>query len=296
MNIVQTAANRSFTTLVTAVNTANLSNTLSMASPLTVFAPTDAAFSQLPMVVREDLFKAENNVLLTKILRYHVVSGNVSSASITSSTPINVTTLQGSALAVSRNGSGVQVNSAMVVAADVLATNGVIHGIDKVLLPPFDIVETALTNGIFRTLISALRAADLLGALQATGPFTVFAPTDTAFEKIANATLVDLLRPANKDKLANILKYHVVSQRLAAANLPAMATTLAGQTVAIMRNGSMVKVNNATVTQADIATTNGLIHIIDTVLMPADSPSGVSKLFDSSIFLLIISTIVLRLF
>ncbi len=134
----------------------------------------------------------------------------------------------------------------------------------------FDIVDTALSAGNFATLAAALGAAGLIGALKGEGPFTVFAPTDDAFAKIPPQALSELLQPENKDKLAAILTYHVVPGRVTAhevANLNS-ATTLQGQALTISKQDG-VKINNAQVIAPDIEASNGVIHVIDTVLMPA---------------------------
>jgi uncharacterized surface protein with fasciclin (FAS1) repeats len=134
----------------------------------------------------------------------------------------------------------------------------------------FDIVDTALSAGNFSTLAAALRAAGLLEALKSEGPFTVFAPTDDAFAKIPPQTLSELLQPENKEKLTAILTYHVVPGRVTAhdvANLNS-ATTLQGQTVKISKQDG-VKINDAKVIAPDVEATNGVIHVIDSVLMPA---------------------------
>ena len=133
-----------------------------------------------------------------------------------------------------------------------------------------NIVETAIAAGSFKTLATALTAAGLVETLTGAGPFTVFAPTDDAFAKIPAATLTDLLKPENKEKLTGILTYHVVAGKVMAADVVKLTTakTVNGQEVKIdATNG--VKINDSTVTTADIEAGNGVIHIIDTVLMPA---------------------------
>ena len=133
-----------------------------------------------------------------------------------------------------------------------------------------DIVATADAAGSFETLVAAIRAADLETTLRGTGPFTVFAPTDAAFAKIPAATLNDLLRPENKATLQAILGYHVVAGKVMAAEVVNLtsATTVQGAPVTIAVSGSAVRVNDANVTQTDVAASNGVIHVIDTVLMP----------------------------
>jgi uncharacterized surface protein with fasciclin (FAS1) repeats len=132
------------------------------------------------------------------------------------------------------------------------------------------IVGIASTNADFETLTAALKAADLVGTLEGKGPFTVFAPTDAAFEKLPPGTLEDLLKPENKAKLAAILTYHVVPGNVKAADVVKLtgAKTVNGQDVKIAVEGSTVKVDGATVVTADIAASNGTIHVIDTVILP----------------------------
>jgi uncharacterized surface protein with fasciclin (FAS1) repeats len=134
-----------------------------------------------------------------------------------------------------------------------------------------DIVDTAVAAGSFKTLAKALAAADLVETLKSAGPFTVFAPTDEAFAKLPAGTLENLLKPENKAQLRRILTYHVVSGRVAAADVVKLksAKTVSGDTVSIAVAGSTVTVNASKVVKTDIAATNGVIHVIDTVLIPA---------------------------
>ena len=134
-----------------------------------------------------------------------------------------------------------------------------------------DIVDTAVAAGSFKTLAAALQAAGLVGTLKGPGPFTVFAPTDGAFAALPAGTVEQLLKPENKARLTAILTYHVVSGRGMAANVVGKRvkpTTIEGETLAINGTGGTVKVNDATVTKADIVADNGVIHVIDRVLMP----------------------------
>lgn len=139
----------------------------------------------------------------------------------------------------------------------------------------FDIVDIALSAGNFSTLAAALGAAGLIGALKSDGPFTVFAPTDDAFAKIPPQALSELLQPENKAKLTAILTYHVVPGKVSAhdvANLDS-ATTLQGQKLKISKQDG-VKINDAKVIAPDVEATNGVIHVIDTVLMPATAAAA----------------------
>jgi uncharacterized surface protein with fasciclin (FAS1) repeats len=132
-----------------------------------------------------------------------------------------------------------------------------------------DIVAVASGAGNFTTLVAAVKAADLVKTLQGPGPFTVFAPTDEAFAKLPKAALADLLKPENKAKLAGILTYHVLSGKIMAADVKTMkAKTVNGQELAIKVSGSTVTVDEAKVIKTDIAASNGVIHVIDSVIMP----------------------------
>jgi uncharacterized surface protein with fasciclin (FAS1) repeats len=139
-----------------------------------------------------------------------------------------------------------------------------------------DIVDTAVAAGSFTTLAKALQAADLVDTLKGKGPFTVFAPTDEAFAKLPAGTLQDLLKPENKMKLKRILTYHVVPGRVSAAEVVKMssAKTVSGDTIAIKASGGTVTVDHARVVKTDIAASNGIIHVIDTVLLPTDKTSS----------------------
>lgn len=133
-----------------------------------------------------------------------------------------------------------------------------------------DIVDTAVAAGSFGTLVAALEAADLVGTLKGPGPFTVFAPTDAAFAKLPKGTVDSLLQPENKDQLTSVLTYHVVAGRFLAADLTGKKVrvrTVNGQTVRVDGTHG-VRVNNATVTTADVLASNGVIHIINRVLLP----------------------------
>ena len=132
------------------------------------------------------------------------------------------------------------------------------------------IVDVAASNADFETLVAAVKAAGLVETLSGDGPFTVFAPTDEAFAKLPAGTLEDLLKPENKDKLVAILTYHVVAGKVTAADVVKLdtATTVNGQAADISVEGGTVKVDGATVTATDIAASNGVIHVIDTVILP----------------------------
>jgi uncharacterized surface protein with fasciclin (FAS1) repeats len=269
-DIVDTAvAAGSFNTLAAALKAAGLVEALKGDGPFTVFAPTDEAFAKLPKGTVESLLKPENKGKLASILKYHVVAGSVDAAEVTNLTAAD--TLNGQRVAIKVDGSTVKVDGATVTATDVQASNGIIHVIDSVILPTEqNIPQVAMGAGSFKTLTRLLEQAELVDALSGDGPFTVFAPTDEAFAKLPKETIESLLKPENKDKLAAILKYHVVSGRVFsdAAAKGATVTTLNGKSVTTKAEGGKVKVGGATVAGADIDATNGVIHVIDTVLIP----------------------------
>jgi uncharacterized surface protein with fasciclin (FAS1) repeats len=136
-----------------------------------------------------------------------------------------------------------------------------------------DIVDTAAAAGSFNTLAKALQAADLIDTLRGKGPYTVFAPTDEAFAKLPSSTLDDLLKPENKDKLKRILTYHVVPGRVSASQAVKLrsAKAVSGDTIDIKTNGATVMVDNARVVKADVGASNGIIHVIDAVILPDDT-------------------------
>ena len=141
------------------------------------------------------------------------------------------------------------------------------YGKDK---KPGDIVDVAVTAGQFDTLAAALTAADLVDTLKSDGPFTVFAPTDEAFAALPEGTVKSLLEPENRDQLVAILTYHVVPGKVSAADVVGLseATTVNGSTIAIKVADNKVRINDATVVATDIAASNGVIHVIDTVILP----------------------------
>ncbi len=270
------AGNPAFSTLVTAVKAAGLAETLSSKGPFTVFAPTNEAFAALPKGTLETLLKPENRDLLRKVLTYHVVSGDVMAKDLRSG---NVTTVAGSAVNVKVQSQGITINNAKVIKADIDATNGVVHVIDRVLLPPDlmakkptqsgTIVDIAVSNPNFSTLVTAVKAAGLVDTLSSKGPFTLFAPTNKAFAALPKGTLEKLLKPENRDLLVKVLTYHVVSGDVMAKDLRSgNVTTVAGSAVKVKVNKHGITVNNSRVVNADIDATNGVVHVIDRVLLP----------------------------
>jgi transforming growth factor-beta-induced protein len=269
-DIVDTAISAgSFNTLVAAVQAAGLVDSLKGDGPFTVFAPTDDAFAKLPKGTLQTLLKPENKALLTSILTYHVVPGRVMAADVVKLSAAK--TLNGQQIDITAGKSGVKVDNANVVKTDILTGNGVIHIIDSVILPSTDsIAATAGKAGTFKTLLAAATAAGLADTLSHDGPFTVFAPTDEAFAKLPAGTVDTLLKPENKDKLAAILTYHVVPGRVYASDAikAGSAKTVQGKSVHIRARDGKAYVNDAQIVATNIDADNGVIHVIDTVILP----------------------------
>lgn len=268
-NIVETAlAAGKFNTLATALTKADLVDALQGPGPFTVFAPTDEAFAKLPAGTLESLLKPENKSKLQAILKYHVAAGKTKAEKVVKLP--GLTSLEGQRFDFTISEGKVKVDNANVIKTDVKASNGVIHVIDAVILPASDnIVTTASNAKKFNTLLAAAKAAGLAEVLSNDGPFTVFAPTDEAFAALGD-TVSELLEPANKEKLASILKYHVVSGRVYsdAAVSAGTAKTLEGHPIMIKAKGDHVMINEAKVVKADLDASNGVIHVIDKVLIP----------------------------
>jgi transforming growth factor-beta-induced protein len=268
-DLVDTAsADPRFKTLVAAVSAAGLVDTLKGKGPFTVFGPTDRAFAKLPKGTLDTLLKPENQSQLKDILLYHVVPGNLPAAEVVKKSLF--TTASGGTVLVEVKGSKVTVNGINIVSTNILASNGIIHVLDAVVIPPKDIVDIASASPSLKTLVAAVKAAGLVDTLKGKGPFTVFAPTDQAFAKLPKGTLEFLLKPENKEQLTNILLYHVTSAELTAADVAKMnlIDTAMGQPVKVELKGNRVMINNAMVTITNIKASNGVIHVIDTVLLP----------------------------
>ena len=285
-DIVDTAiAAGSFTTLVAAVEAAGLVDALKGEGPFTVFAPTDDAFAAIPAETLTALL-ADPSGDLTQILLYHVIEGKVMAADVTDG--LEAPTLQGAPVNFTVADGAVKINDATIVTTDIEASNGVIHVIDAVIMPPAeeaaapteapaeeaaaptaDIVDTAIAAGSFTTLVAAVEAAGLVDALKGEGPFTVFAPTDDAFAAIPAETMTALLADPSGD-LTQILLYHVVEGKVMAADVTdgLEAATLQGAPVNFTVADGVVKINDATIVTTDIETSNGVIHVIDAVIMP----------------------------
>jgi uncharacterized surface protein with fasciclin (FAS1) repeats len=279
LNIVETAqSDPRFSILVEAVVAADLVGTLSGPGPFTVFAPTNDAFAALLAelgATKDQLFA--DKALLTTVLTYHVLAGRVAKSDVPAGKPI--TTVQGDIFKIDAVGADLVVTdgrnrTAKIVAADIDASNGVIHAIDRVILPPNrNIVETAVDSPAFSILVEAVVAADLVDALSGPGPFTVFAPTDAAFAALlAELGVTKDQLFADKALLTQVLTYHVVSGRVLKAEVPVGApiATLQGQTFSIDASLAITDQNarSAGIVATDVLATNGVIHVIDRVLLP----------------------------
>jgi len=273
-DIVDTAvAAGSFETLVAAVTAAELAEALKGEGPYTVFAPSDEAFAKLPEGTVESLLEDPTGQL-ARILLYHVVPGKVMAADV--SDGLTAETLRGAEVSFSVSDGMVMINEAEIVATDIEASNGVIHVIDSVILPPEDIVDVAVGAGSFNTLVAAVQAAGLEETLRGKGPFTVFAPTDEAFAKLPEGTVEGLLE--DPEALADILLYHVIPGKVMAADVSdgLEAETAQGSTVsfAIHSDGTPA-INEALITATDIEAFNGVIHVIDSVILPPEEPADI---------------------
>lgn len=276
-NIVATAIEAgSFKTLAAALQAAGLVETLQGKGPFTVFAPTDEAFAKLPAGTVDTLLKPENKKSLIGVLTYHVVPGKLMASDVIKLKA--ATTVNGQRVNVKVDGNKVQIDDALVSTTDIVCSNGVIHVIDHVILPSVDnIAATAEKAGTFKTLLAAAKAAGLVEVLSGDQPLTVFAPTDDAFAKLPGGTVENLLKPENKQKLAEILKFHVVSGRAFSNDVLSRkeVKTIQGGILTAATNNGIATINGAALVTTDIDASNGVIHVIDTVMLPpASSDKG----------------------
>merc|ERR1712113_796277 len=253
-NIVELAQSvDDLSTLVAAVVAGDLVETLSSPGPFTVFAPTNEAFGALPEGTLDSLLKPENKDQLVDILTYHVLPAQVLSTDLKFFQ--SVTTVEGKNVHVVKTNKGVFVGPSIkelktVVGADNLASNGVAHIIDGVMLPPAglsdakpNIVELAQSVDDLSTLVAAVVAGDLVETLSSPGPFTVFAPTNEAFGALPAGTLDSLLKPENKAELVDILTYHVVPAKVLSTDLDLFqaVTTVEGKPLHVQKWGGVVQ-------------------------------------------------------
>lgn len=285
-------SNSNLSTLVAAVVAADLATTLKGDGPFTVFAPTNEAFAKLDDGVLETLLA--NPTVLADLLKYHVVSGKVMSTSLSNT---NVSTLlMGKTISVSVSG-GVMLNgTAMVTTADLEATNGVVHIINEVLipegfeLPKENIVTIASQTPSLSILVEALSMfPNLVEALSGDGSYTVFAPTNEAFAALLGVVGQEQLSDIPESVIERILKYHVIAgASLMSTDLSngQMASTLLGENdkVTVQIEGQSVKINGANVTAANIEASNGVVHVVDAVLVPELELSIVNTIVQPAYF------------
>ena len=258
------------TTLETAINIAGLDGALDNEDALlTVFAPTDAAFDALPDGTIEALI-ADPQGQLTQILLYHVADDVLPSFNINNGQFIK--TINGKSVSVRITNGEVFIDNAKVTVADIFADNGVIHVIDAVLLPPTTIVDVLAKSPVHTTLVTAVSAAGLVPTLQGTGPFTVFAPTDAAFAALPAGTIEALLADP-QGQLTQILLYHAVAGRALSTDLAdgQSIVTVNGKPITVTINSDGVFINDVKVIVADVLADNGVVHVIDGVLLPPTS-------------------------
>lgn len=259
-----------FDTLLAAAKAGGLAEALASDGPFTVFAPVDAAFAELPEAAVNNLMQPENQETLASLLQHHVVAGRIDAEGVVEAGELE--SLAGTPLAVEVEGDEVRVGGVRVVQTDIDADNGVIHVVDQVMFPEgFACIATvAQRSGEFETLLAAAEAAGLKEALSVEGPFTLFAPTDAAFEQLPEGTVDELLQPENLPDLQRVLQHHIVAGSLTAEEVLEAGTleTLAGTTLEVSMEDDQPRINGADIATVDLMAGNGVIHVIDTVLMP----------------------------
>ncbi|WP_456459027.1 fasciclin domain-containing protein [Reichenbachiella sp.] len=287
-DIVAVLQANDFNILAAAATQAGLIETLQGDGPFTVFAPTDAAFAQLLIDLGVDGLGDISNSDLVEVLTYHVVAAEVYSADVADG---DVTTVNGADITLATT-DGITVNGVSVVSPfDLAASNGVVHAIDEVLVPEGfelsptkDIVATAVASG-YSSLAAALTRADLISALQADGPFTVFAPTDAAFATLLTTIGQESIDDVPVDVLVEILKYHVLSGEVPSSAVTAgNVTTLQGDEITLATEGGITVNGAKVVSPFDVETTNGIIHTIDAVLVPEDVLAFVGTVLEPAYF------------
>ena len=270
MNLVQVAQEKGFTSLAAALTKAGLVDELQGNTNYTVFAPTNEAFSKLLETIGQKSIDDVPASVLEQILLYHVVSGNIKSSDIT---PGMVSTLEGTDIMMSTEG-GIKINGVSVMNSyDIMATNGIIHTIDQVLVPSAvgqfvnSVLQPAYFSESFTTLISAAVKANVVETLLTTPNLTIFAPDNAAFEA-AGIKPMDI----DSETLASVLTYHVVGAKVMSTNIPRGAMTVNGNNLYFSIGASGNYINgNTMIKTVDIESGSGVVHVIDNVIMP---PSG----------------------
>lgn len=270
----------SHNTLESALLAAGLDSALNGAGPFTVFAPSDESFDILPEGTLDNLLA--NTTLLSTILLHHVHAGELLSTNLTNG--MTIETLNDDELTVTIANDVVKIDMSTVTQADIVADNGVVHVINMVLMPEIDTTYTVMdvvdNSPTHTTLKTALYEAGLDDDLRAEGPFTLFAPTDSAFDNLPAGLLDDLLD--NIPALTEVLLHHVHGDEAMADDLSdgMMIPTLNNDSLTVTINGSTVMIDMSTVVLADIPTDNGVVHVIDMVLVPESEPASINT-FDA---------------
>jgi transforming growth factor-beta-induced protein len=271
MTIAQYASqDANFSILVQALSKANLVNTLDGEGNFTVFAPTNNAFNQLFAQLGVSGISDLSAETLTPILLYHVLGEEKKSNMLSEGYYNTLSPAQGSyaSMRISMTG-GVKINKeTSVTAADVDVKNGVIHVIDKVLLPP-TVVDQALSNESFSILVQAVVKAGLVGTLSGSGPFTIFAPTNAAFEALFAKLGITGINDLTAEQLIPILKYHVVSGNVRSSQLSSGPVATLNGSINVTLSPSPAINSTSNIVATDVQATNGVIHVIDEVLIPS---------------------------
>jgi transforming growth factor-beta-induced protein len=258
-----------FSILVSALTKAGLVNTLNGAGNFTVFAPTNAAFNALFTQLGVSGIADLSAETLTPILLYHVLGEEKMASMLTTGYYSSLSTSQNNNVKMRIDvGSNVTINgTSKVVVANVDVTNGVIHAIDKVLLPP-TVVDIAIANPSFSILVEAVVKAGLAQTLSGAGPFTVFAPTNTAFQALFAALGVSGISALTAEQLIPILQYHVVSGNVKSSQLSAGSVPTLNGDITISLSPSPAINTTSNIVLTDVQGTNGIVHVIDKVLLP----------------------------
>ncbi|WP_153799111.1 fasciclin domain-containing protein [Foetidibacter luteolus] len=264
------ASSPDFSILKSALDKAGLTATVNSSNNITVFAPDNTAFSNSG--ITQAAIDAMDQDELAAILTYHVIAAKVASSAVPASDTVK--TLQGLNLYASNNANGVFVNGIKVKQADVQASNGTVHVIDKVLLPPSQTIAQIASGADFTLLLAAVVKAGLATAVSGPGKFTVFAPTNTAFNNAGFNSVADI-NSADQATIEAVVKYHVLATNAFASDLSngGTATSLQGGTLTLNATPPTVKItgsneNASAITTADVVATNGVVHVIDKVLLP----------------------------
>lgn len=293
-DIVDLLADLGITTLKTNLDTAGLTAALKSGTDQTLFAPTDQAFTDLPQDIKDRLADV---AFLTSVLKYHAAAVKAMSTDLKNEMLVDsLETGKQIRINIYQSGSVITASGSQVTDPDKEGTNGVVHVVNKVLLPPEGTVVDVATSAGLSNLTELVVLANLATTLSG-GNLTVFAPTNTAFGKIDKATLDGLKNdiPA----LTNVLKYHVLDGTVFSvglANTQDVPTLYDGKTLKIVKSGDSVTVNGFAVTMPNIITTNGVVHVLDDVLIPEEEPSDAAWGLQSSLMVALVTVLMAFVF